>query len=61
MTKKNKNKNGKKQGEQTSEDYYEIRKGNKSNGSKRKKDKKYLRDMLRGDIDKDAYHDYNDV
>ena len=40
MAKKNKNKNGKKQGEQTSEDYYEIRKGNKSNGSKRKKDKK---------------------
>jgi len=25
----------------------------------RKKDKKYLRDMLQGDIDKDAYHEYN--
>tara|TARA_Y100000296_G_C5066166_1_gene202468 strand:- start:106 stop:288 length:183 start_codon:yes stop_codon:yes gene_type:complete len=26
----------------------------------RKKDKKYLKDMLQGNIDKDAYHEYND-
>ena len=33
----------------------------KPNKSKRKRDKKYLKDMLRGNIDKDDYHDYNDV
>ena len=40
----------------------DIRKSmNRPSKRKRKKDKKYLSDMLRGDIDTDDYHDYNDA
>lgn len=57
--KKKKNKQG------NEEDYFENRKirnsMRKPSKTKRKKDKKYLSDVLRGDIDTDSYHDYNDV
>lgn len=44
------------------EDYSDIRKSmRRPSKSKRKKDKKYLSDVLRGDIDTDSYHDYNDM
>ncbi len=44
------------------EDYQDIRKsGRKSNKSSRKRDKKYLSDVLKGDIDTESYHDYNDI
>tara|TARA_R110000824_G_scaffold286043_2_gene474151 strand:+ start:968 stop:1159 length:192 start_codon:yes stop_codon:yes gene_type:complete len=44
------------------EDYQDIRNSaRRPSKSERKKDKKYLKDMMNGDIDKDSYHDYNDV
>ena len=59
MSKKDKNKKDK---QNHGEDFFEIRKSmKKPSKSKRKKDKKYLSDVLRGDIDTDSYHDYNDV
>lgn len=43
------------------EDRYDLSKNTKRKSKQgRKKDKKYLRDMLQGDLDKDAYHEYND-
>lgn len=43
------------------EDRTDIRKSYKlKRKNERKKDKKYLKDMLQGDIDKDTYHEYND-
>tara|TARA_R100001015_G_C4603246_1_gene158209 strand:- start:1129 stop:1320 length:192 start_codon:yes stop_codon:yes gene_type:complete len=59
---KNKRKNrGKKQGESLHyEDYYDLRKTTKRPTKHRRvKDKKYLKDMMRGDIDIESYHDYN--
>jgi hypothetical protein len=42
------------------DDKFDLRKTAKRKSKHgRKKDKKYLRDMLQGDIDKDAYHEYN--
>jgi hypothetical protein len=43
------------------DDRFDIRNSAKRKSKHgRKKDKKYLKDMLQGDIDKDAYHEYND-
>jgi len=43
------------------EDRYDLRKSVKrKRNSGRKKDKKYLRDMLDGDIDIDDFHEYNE-
>ena len=42
------------------DDRFDIRNSAKRKSKHgRKKDKKYLKDMLQGDIDKDAYHEYN--
>ena len=61
MGRKDKRKN-KKNNEQ--EDMYdpELRKSlRKASKTKRKKDKRYLSDMLRGNIDPEDYYDYNDI
>ena len=43
------------------EDRYDLRKSVKrKRKSGRKRDKKYLRDMLDGDIDIDDFHEYNE-
>ena len=59
---KNKRKN-KQKGNQNSfqhEDYYDLRNVTKKTAKhKRVKDKKYLKDAIRGDIDLDSYHEYN--
>ena len=60
MKKKDKTKKGNKRYD--AEDYYDIRKSmSKSFKSKRKKDKKYLSDVLGGEIDMEDYYDYNDI
>jgi hypothetical protein len=59
---KKKDKKGNKRND--AEDYYDIRKNmskSKSFKSKRKKDKRYLSDMLGGNIDSEDYYDYNDI
>jgi len=62
MPKKNKgkNENTKRDYRADYEDYYDIRNSTKKpSKNRRKKDKKYLSDMMRGDIDIEDYHDYN--
>tara|TARA_Y100001938_G_C7870783_1_gene320177 strand:- start:333 stop:521 length:189 start_codon:yes stop_codon:yes gene_type:complete len=57
---RNKRKNKKKNYESNHyEDYYDLRKSTKKpTKNRRAKDKKYLKDVIRGDIDMDSYHDY---
>ena len=46
---------------QEEDDRFDIRNSKKRKSKHgRKKDKKYLKEMLEGDIDKDAYQEYND-
>ncbi len=57
---KKKNKNKKNSNAVYYEDYYDLRKTTKRPTKHRRvKDKKYLKDVIRGDIDMDSYHDYN--
>ena len=60
MAKNKKNKKNKKNNTVYYEDYYDLRNSTKRPAKhKRVRDKKYLKDMMRGDIDIDSYHDYN--
>lgn len=58
---KNKRKNKKRNYDSNNyEDYYDLRKSTRRPAKhKRVKDKKYLKDVIRGDIDMESYHDYN--
>jgi len=61
MARKDKKKRSPDNRQNSYEDFYDIRKSmRKASKNKRKKDKKYLSDVMRGDIDIDDYHDYND-
>jgi hypothetical protein len=49
-------------GEDSPEDKKAIRgKSKRKRKHNRKQDKKYLNDMLEGNLDKDAFHEYNDL
>ena len=58
---KNKRKNKKRNYDSNHyEDYYDLRKSTRRPAKhKRVKDNKYLKDVIRGYIDMESYHDYN--
>tara|TARA_R100000988_G_C3960998_1_gene146172 strand:- start:345 stop:533 length:189 start_codon:yes stop_codon:yes gene_type:complete len=61
MARKDKNKRSPDNRQNSYEDFQDIGKSmRKASKNRRKKDKKYLSDVMRGDIDIDDYHDYND-